>query len=258
MNHFGVFLSLVLWATSWACVHGAPKFWVTSGKPKCHTVEVPKETPVKIYYESPDVDTDSESESYVPSYITLMEKPVETLEEQRLEHATDKRSLEARMAMHLDSAKHKIRPVSQELKETSGSFLHTIHDEDAIVELCVRAAKASPSSPMMFSVRVEEMEEDVLDSFQQMKKDSEVVPLVGVEHHWSFMETQLDRIDHEIHTLIKEADFFRERDALYHQQTDDLHKATLFWPMLHCCILVITGFTQANHIITFFKQRRII
>ena len=201
---------------------------------------------------------DVNSKKYAPSYITLLEKPIETIEEQRLEHATDDESLAQRRAQLKDRIKHKPKPVSQEITQNTGSFLHRIHDEDAIVDMCIRASKASEPNPMLFHLRLEELEEDALDEFQQEKADQLKTPLMGVEHHWSFMETQLDRIEHEMHTIIKEADFFRERDALYHQQTDDLHKATLFWPILHCCILLVTGFTQANHIISFFKRRRII
>ena len=188
-----------------------------------------------------------------------METPIETLEEERLEKATDDHSLTQRKArLNNLAGKRKPKAVSQEIKEVSGSFLHRIREEDAIVELCIRTSKASAKNPMLFHIRVEEMEEDMLDEFEQEKAAKNGVPLANAEHHWSFMETQLDRIEHEMHNIIKEADFFRERDALYHQQTDDLHKATLFWPILHCCILAVTGFTQANHIISFFKQRRII
>ena len=207
-----------------------------------------------------DIDTNTDARNYAPTYITLLEKGIETLEEQRLENADieSHAAMEARRAMLADRIAKKAKPVSQEITVQSGSFLHTIHSEDATVDVCIRASKATPEKPMLFHVRLEELEEDVLDAFQQEKADQMKPPLLGAEHHWSFMETQLDRIEHEMHTIIKEADFFRERDALYHQQTDDLHKATLFWPMLHCCILILTGFTQANHIISFFKQRRII
>ena len=190
----------------------------------------------------------------------MLEKPIETLEEQRLESATDAESLEKRKEKLSDlNGGRKPKAVSQELAERKGNFVHRTHTEDAIVDLCIRASRASSKNPMFFHIRVEELEEDVLDEFEQQKADQEnSVPLMKAEHHWSYLETQLDRIEHEMHTIIKEADFFRERDALYHQQTDDLHKATVFWPILHCCILVITAFTQANHIISFFKQRRII
>jgi len=239
-------------------IHAAPQFLVSSGTPKCRSVEVPKETSIKIHYEAPHIDTNKDSKKYAPTYITVVEKPIETLEEQRLEDADDTASLAQRKAMLNDRAKRKPKVVAQELTDVSGSFLHTIHSEDAVVDVCIRASGASGKKQMLFHLRVEELEEDVLDEFEKEKKAENGVPLLGAEHHWSFMETQLDRIEHEMHNIIKEADFFRERDALYHHQTDDLHKATLFWPILHCCILALTGFTQANHIISFFKSKRII
>lgn len=252
------FVFLFIWSmNSTIFTYGTPQFLLLNGKPKCFSVEVPKETMIKIIYESPEIDVNKESKQYSPTYITLLEKPIETLEEQRLEHEADDK-VEQRKAQLQDRAKRKPKPVSQEINDYAGSFLHRIHIEDAIVDVCIRASKASPQQPMLFHLRLEELDEDVLDQFEQEKADQVQPPLLGVEHHWSFMETQFNRIEHEIHTIIKEADFFRERDALYHQQTDELHKATLFWPILHCFILVLTGFTQANHIISFFKTRRII
>lgn len=259
-----VFVSLFLWTINFNffCIfgiYGLPQFLVTSGKPKCFSVEVPKETMVKIHYEAGDIDVNKDSKRYSPTYITLLEKPIETLEDQRLESATDDdENIVQRKKQVQDRTKHKPKPVSQEITEYAGSFLHRIHLEDAIVDVCIRASKASPQKPMVFHLRIEELDEDAMDEFEQEKAENIRPPLLGVEHHWSFMETQLNRIEHEMHTIIKEADFFRERDALYHQQTDELHKATLFWPILHCMVLVVTGFTQANHIISFFKTRRII
>lgn len=261
-RRFSLLLPLLLIWSSLETARGLPQFLLTSGKAKCYSVEVPKEIRLKIHYEAPDIDTDASQRGYSPTYITLLENPIETLEEQRLEQATDARSLAKRREQLNDLRNKKPRPVSQELTATKGSFVHTIHSEDATVDVCVRASKATVKSPMMFHLWVEDLDledDDKLDEFQKEKKKADnQIPKIGAEHHWSFMETQLDRIEHEVHTITKEADFFRERDALYHQQTDDLHKATLFWPMLHCGILIITGFTQANHIISFFKKRRII
>ena len=50
--------SIFLWGISvWSCisndVHGSPTFFVMSPTPKCHSVEVPKETTVKIHYVAP-------------------------------------------------------------------------------------------------------------------------------------------------------------------------------------------------------------
>ena len=52
-----LFVSLFLWTINFNffClfgIYGHPQFLVTSGKPKCFSVEVPKETMVKIHYEA--------------------------------------------------------------------------------------------------------------------------------------------------------------------------------------------------------------
>lgn len=181
------------------------------------------------------------------TYITLLEKPVDTLLD-KLGGADAARIVDRRI-QQMERNKHKPQPVSQELKDTKGSFVHRIH-EDATADVCIRASTASASNPMRFHLRIEEVGDFDPD---ELEKNA-----LGADHHWSFLETQMDRIEHEMHGIIAEADFFKERDAVYHQQTDDMHKATTFWPILHIGILLITGFTQANHIVRFFQSRRII
>jgi hypothetical protein len=179
------------------------------------------------------------------TYITLLEKPVDTLKEK----LGDTGRITERRILQLERNKYKIQPVSQELKETKGSFVHRIH-QDAIADVCIRASTASTSNPMRFHLHIEEVGDADPDDLEKNG--------FGADHHWSFLETQMNRIEHEMHAIIAEADFFKERDAIYHQQTDDMHKATIFWPILHIGILLITGFTQANHIVRFFQSRRII
>ncbi len=193
-----------------------------------------------------DIDTKGKSDvQYGPTYITLMEKPVETVLDK---NGDSERIAERRIR---DTEKRRPKPVSQEITQPGGSFLHRVRD-DAQVDVCVRASMAGAERPMRFHIRVEDLGDEVPHD-ETMEKDS-----LGADHHWSFLETQMDRMEHEMHAIISEADYFKERDAIYHQQTDDMHKATTFWPILHIFILLVTGFTQANHIVQFFKSRRII
>lgn len=221
---------------------GASQFFVTDGRPKCFKVEVPHHTDVEVFYEAPNIRDD---EGLNLSYLTLQE----TVSRDVLD------------LMRREQQKRKIpianqKPVSHEMRETKGSLKYTTHDQDAFLNICVRSANAKPTNPLPYHIRVEEMTIDIEDFFTDQKKKH--APLLDVEHHWSFLETQLDRIEHEMHNIINEAYYYRERDAMYNQKMDDLNKATSFWPMLQCCILLLTGFTQANHIVAFFKKRRII
>ena len=104
---------------------------------------------------------------------------------------------------------------------------------------------------MRFAIMVHEIEDDD-------EKEGEVPPTEHVDRHLSFMEEQFVRIESQMHAVLREADFAKERDSIYHTKTDAMHKATIFWPIVHVGILLLTGFTQANHIVQFFKKRRII
>jgi hypothetical protein len=108
---------------------------------------------------------------------------------------------------------------------------------------------------MRFGLRIEELGDD---DEQFYKKNSPQPPMLGADAHLTDIEMHMARIESNIHAMLSEADLSKERDSIYHEKTDAMHKATIFWPILHVGILLITGFTQANHIVRFFKTRRII
>lgn len=144
-------------------------------------------------------------------------------------------------------------PVAHEMKHKEGSYVHTVR-QDSEVTICIRAPAAATKNPMRFAFRLEEMGDDEAP-------ESKLPPAAAaetVDNHLSFMEQQLDRIESQMHAVLREADLARERDSIYHTKTDAMHKATTFWPIVHVGILLVTGFTQANHIVQFFKKRRII
>ncbi len=141
-------------------------------------------------------------------------------------------------------------PVSHEMKQLQGSFVHHVKS-DAELNICIRASSAGSKNPMRFAIRLEEMGDEEL-------AESKLPPAKTVDLHLSFMEQQFERIESQMHAVLKEADFSKERDSIYHAKTDAMHKATVFWPIVHVGILLLTGFTQANHIVQFFKKRRII
>jgi emp24/gp25L/p24 family/GOLD len=79
-----------------------------------------------------------------------------------------------------------------------------------------------------------------------------------VDAHLSHMEVELQRMRTAMRAVLSEADFAKDRDSLYHQEARDLDQATIFWPIVQVCVLVMTGVAQVSHIVNFFKSRRII
>lgn len=180
-----------------------------------------------------------------PTYLTITEKPSPSAQEVIDENNGDEHRHRKQAGAHRDPP-----PVSHELKAKEGTFVHTVRQDSEVV-ICIRATSAGAKHPQRLSMRLEEMGDEE-------PPESDHPPSQNVDQHLSFMEQQFDRIESQMHAVLREADFARERDSIYHTKTDAMNKATIFWPIVHVGILLVTGFTQANHIVQFFKKRRII
>lgn len=238
------FLSVCLLGVTIELVTSLPLVIVTSGKPFCRTIEAAKDIEIRVNYEAPDLVLEGEKEKSGPTYITVTEKPslsaLDVIEEQ--EGNTNKQ--------HRAAVPVPVSPLSHEVLVHEGHVDYHVRN-DAEVNICIRASSAGSKNPMRFGIQVDELE-DVEET------ESGLPPTETVDRHLSFMEEQFVRIESQMHAVLREADFAKERDSIYHAKTDAMHKATIFWPIVHVGILLLTGFTQANHIVQFFKKRRII
>ena len=175
-----------------------------------------------------------------PTYITIAELPswsaLDVIEEQEGKQQQRRPVASA--------------PLSHEIQQHKGKVDYHVRN-DAEMKICIRASSAGSQNPMRFAMMVHEVEDDD-------ETEGEHPPTEHVDRHLSFMEEQFVRIESQMHAVLREADFAKERDSIYHTKTDAMHKATIFWPIVHVGILLLTGFTQANHIVQFFKKRRII
>jgi hypothetical protein len=194
-----------------------------------------------------DITIDKNDPNYGPTYITIMEKAtmsaVDFVEKDK-----------GRLQRHERDQHRGHQPTSKELLEVIGVIHHRVA-EDSEINICIRASLAGSKNPMRFGLRIEELGDD---DAQFYKKNGPQPPMLGVDAHLTEVEVQMARIESNMHAMLSEADLSKERDSLYHEKTDAMHKATMFWPILHVGILLITGFTQANHIVSFFKTKRLI
>lgn len=220
---------------------------MNSGKPTCFNVEVAESTFLKIHYDAPDIMTNKDDPKYGPTYVSFFEKGTASALDMAAEQGGRTRDRKKRRN------REQMKPVNHEIVENEGILKYKVSD-DSVVNVCIRASLANRRNVMRFALRVEEVDEDEFARENQKEKLDDK----KVDRELSFMESQLERIESMMHVMLKEADLSKERDAVYHMQTDAMHQATLFWPILHVGILLVTGFTQANHIVQFFKKRHII
>ncbi len=76
--------------------------------------------------------------------------------------------------------------------------------------------------------------------------------------HFSEMEKVLMTMIRETNVLLKNADMIKDEEAAFHKKSVEMNSASRWWPMMHVVVLLVTGFTQANHVIKFFKGMHII
>lgn len=211
-----------------------PTIILTSSEPRCVYVDASDETMMRVHYE---VDEDLYKRSH-PEY----SKTTVHIEVEPFHRVTDTK-------LHPAHIKHRLRPTEAVLDSHGGQILHQF-EMDGKGKICIHSAKASKQNPRLFKFRIQTDEYDA--SLDKVAKEGDF------SKHLSHVETEIRRLEKNMHGVLKTADYIKEQDAVFHKQTQDMDSATVFWPIMHICVLLMTGFTQARHIVEFFKQRRII
>ena len=152
--------------------------------------------------------------------------------------------------LHPSPIRHRLRPTEAVLDDKEGSIVHQF-ELDGKGHVCVSSEKASKRRPLLFKMRLQ------ADGDEESLREEEEA-MGDFSHHLTHMEMEIGRIEKSMHYVLKNVEFLREQDASFHKHAEDMDAATIFWPIVQLCVLIMTGFTQARHIVEFFKQRRII
>jgi len=145
----------------------------------------------------------------------------------------------------------------QEVKEIQGKLRYQGRGEGEL-NICVKIAEIPGKKymkPALVAFRVAETGglDEPEEEFHIDKKGQE-----AAKTHLSDMERILGKMIKDASLLLKNADMIKNEESEFHKQSLEMNAASRWWPMLHVLVLLATGFTQANHVIKFFKSRHII
>jgi emp24/gp25L/p24 family/GOLD len=135
---------------------------------------------------------------------------------------------------------------TEELFQKKGQMTYRV-PIDGEVEVCIRASTANSKKPLLFGLNIEPKSE-----VPRLLSDDQI------NMHWTHMEDEIRHLLGAMKIIQKEADFSKNRESVFHAQTIAMHAASMWWPIVHVCVLIVTGFTQATHIVRFFKSRRLV
>ena len=255
---WGLFALLAVSAT----VTADPMILLTNTQAKCMSVEAPADALLNIEYEAPDLvlppEREENGELADPrTYRRFRTTITVSQDEARANHHG--RTVDTR-GQHGRKQKEQREQVVKDLETKKGSIKFTTV-VDGKVSICVQSLTASAISPTPISLRV--TESPAGEESLSPPKEAEAVLKVDnqsqrrAKEHFSQMEQTLNSLISKTEMILRQADFAKELEVEFHEQSIAMNKASQWWPIVQLCVLLVTGFTQANHMVQFFRKHHI-
>lgn len=243
-----------------ATVTADPMILLMNAQAKCMSVEAPADALLNIEYEAPDLVMPPEKEENGEPADPRTYRRFRTTITVSQDEGRDKHH--GRKA-HEDGGrkqKEKRHQVVKDLENKKGSIQFTTM-LDGKVSICVQSLTASAISPTPISLRVTETpagEESLSppkEADSGLKVDNQSQR--KAKEHFSQMEKTLTSLISKTEMILRQADFAKELEVEFHEQSIAMNKASQWWPIVQLCVLLVTGFTQANHMVQFFRKHHI-
>lgn len=236
----------IVWLAILGLGESMPYFIISNPKARCVTVTAPHTTKLRIDYEAPDLDLSETKEPNV--WVTINAK--------QLKSPSFNNAKEWNAHFKSQLKVNAPTPTQERITQTKGSVAYETQ-QNGQVEVCLRASMASSQNPMRFALHIQKESEihahEEHEEQLQQQRDA-----TDADRHLTHMELEMKHLMISMKNIIAEADFSKERETHFHHQTLSMHAASMWWPIVQLCVLLLTGFTQANHVVRFLKSKRLI
>jgi len=254
-NEINVVLALALVALSVA----DPMILLNNAQAKCMSVDAPADSLLTIEYEAPDLVMAADLE-----YADGKGQPVDPPLLRRFRTTITVNQSGGRENHHgrhhggAAPPRDRGQRVVKDLEEKRGSIEY-ITGQDGTVSICVQSMTASAVSPTPIALRVSEMpaEEASTKPPKQAGETLNSESQQNAKMHFSQMEKTLSGLISKTNMILRQADYAKELEVEFHEQSIAMNRASQWWPIVQLCVLLVTGFTQANHMVQFFRKHHI-
>lgn len=155
------------------------------------------------------------------------------------------------------TSENHVTKIINDLGGSVGFFTRGKGDVHVCVEILELEGRKYPR-PTLVGLRMIESTPPIgLDHPGVTEKQTEQERKLALKH-LSETERILMNMIRETNTLLKNAQMVKDDELAFHTKSVEMNAASRWWPILHVIVLLVTGFTQANHVIKFFKGMHII
>ena len=151
--------------------------------------------------------------------------------------------------------------IREELTKKEGLIKFFTTDMDGKVDICVQSIIASTKGPSRVSLNVtmEQTDESEVDAANDGgSSEGDAMGHDEVKSQMGRFERDLATLKSRVKHIINNADFNKEQSVDFHEQSVAMSKAATYWPIIQLIVIVVAGFTQVNHIVTYMKTRHIV
>eukprot|EP00591_Stephanopyxis_turris_P006841 CAMPEP_0195518388 /NCGR_PEP_ID=MMETSP0794_2-20130614/12786_1 /TAXON_ID=515487 /ORGANISM="Stephanopyxis turris, Strain CCMP 815" /LENGTH=213 /DNA_ID=CAMNT_0040647339 /DNA_START=268 /DNA_END=909 /DNA_ORIENTATION=+ len=212
-----------------------PIFIATSPHPKCVTVDTPAGTFLDIVYKTPDVATNDKKRD---------RKGADTVISVHQPEDPDRDGGGPHKKKHQPHKK-----VNNKITNQSGKISHKV-ELDGPVQVCIFSHAAHAKNPVRLGFQIMEGLGDNEKDAENNEKE--------VKDHITRLYIHVTELTNVIGGVLREADYAKEREIEFHSLSQNMHAASQWWPIVHIFVLLLTGFTQASHMVRFFKSKRLV
>jgi hypothetical protein len=149
--------------------------------------------------------------------------------------------------------------VREELSQRQGSIEFLTGEEDGQIDICVQSIIANRNSPSRISLSVTMAAdgEDSEDEDPSVDAGGATVDHEAAKTQMSRLERDLQTLSNRIRAIMNNADFNKEQEVAFQDQSVAMNRSAMYWPIIQLLVIVVTGFTQAHHIIRYMKSHHI-
>lgn len=88
--------------------------------------------------------------------------------------------------------------------------------------------------------------------------DSEYYEKLAKKYDYDAINLQVHKLNDMLTLTLNEADYQKHKEVEYHDVTEKMNNAALWWPVLQIIILILAGIYQVQHLKSFFKRNKLI
>jgi emp24/gp25L/p24 family/GOLD len=148
--------------------------------------------------------------------------------------------------------------VREELSKRQGTIEFLTGEDDGTVDICVQSIVANRNSPSRIALNVTMVADDEDEDEEEAEgTKSKAIDHQAAKAEMSRLERDLQALNNRARVVLSNADFNNEQQGAFIDQSVSMHSAATYWPIIQVLIIIVTGITQANHIIRYMRTHHI-